>query len=118
MRCTCESICESIPVRGGVLVGFLLHIPARRGFDSLILGVARLGRRRADSARMALHPNIPIRPPASRFLLRFFYPTIGIRYDLIVQPMAALIAGRRIDDARNVAACGKDKACIYPDQIL
>src|SRR6267378_4739612 len=117
MRCTCESICESIPVRGSALVGFLLHIPARRGFDSLILGVARFGSR-ADSARMTLHPSIPIRPPASRFLLRFFQPTIWIRYKLIVQPMATLVAGRRINDARNVATRSEDKARIYPDQIL
>ena len=43
---------------------------------------------------------------------------IGIRYVLIVQPMAALVAGRRIDDACDVATRGEDKARIYPDQIL
>ena len=100
------------------LVGFLLHISAGRGFDSLIPGVSRLGRCRADSAGVTLHPGIPIGPPASRFLLCSFQPTIGIQYELIVQPMAALIAGRRINDARNVATRGKDKARAYPDQIL
>ncbi len=64
---------------------------------------------------MMLHPSIPIRPPASRFLLCFFQPTIGIRYEQIVQPIAPLVAGRRINDARNVAARGEYKARIYPD---
>ena len=31
--------------------------------------------------------------------------------------MAAFIAGRRINDARNVATRGKDKARAYPDQF-
>jgi hypothetical protein len=32
--------------------------------------------------------------------------------------MAALVACRRINDPRNVAARGENKAGIYPDQIL
>jgi hypothetical protein len=32
--------------------------------------------------------------------------------------MTALVAGRRIDDAGDMAACSKDKARISDDQVL
>jgi len=52
------------------------------------------------------------------FSSAFSNQLFGIRYELIVQPMAALIAGGWIDDARNMTTRGEDKAGIAADQIL
>src|SRR4051794_10024969 len=67
---------------------------------------------------MLLHPGIPIRPPASLFLLRIIKPALRIGYGFVVQPVAALVASGRIDDAGDMAACGEDKADISADQVL
>src|SRR5664279_4402707 len=67
---------------------------------------------------MMLHPRIPVWPPASRFFLRCFNPTLRVGYQFIVQPVAALVAGGRINDAGNMAACGQDKARIPADEVL
>src|SRR5258705_5814607 len=69
-----------------------------------------------SAAGMAFHPEIPIRPPASRLLLRLFQPVPGIGIQIIVDPMAALLAGRRVDDAGNVTAGSQHKATIASHQ--
>jgi hypothetical protein len=66
---------------------------------------------------MLLRPSIPIRPPTSGFFLGLFQPIIGIQCEIIIQPMTSLIASRRTNDARNVAAGGKDKARIVPIRL-
>src|SRR5665811_1778958 len=50
---------------------------------------------------MMLHPRIPVWPPASRFFLRCFNPTLRVGYQFIVQPVAALVAGVINPPARN-----------------
>src|ERR1700730_2120649 len=67
---------------------------------------------------MMLHPRIPVWPPASWFLLRRFKPTLRVGYQFIVQPVAALATGGRIDDAGDMAACGEDKARASAHQVL
>src|SRR5258706_15832379 len=67
---------------------------------------------------MMLHPRIPVWPPASRFFLRCFKPAFRDGYQLIVHPVAALVAGGGIDDAGNMTACGQHKSRISANQVL
>src|SRR5260370_33565651 len=67
---------------------------------------------------MMLHPRIPVWPPASRFFLRCFKPAFRVGYQLIVHPVAALVAGGGIDDAGNMTACGQHKSRISANQVL
>jgi hypothetical protein len=45
-------------------------------------------------------------------------PTLRIGLEVVVEPVAAFVAGRRIDDTGDVPARGKDKSSFTSDQIL
>jgi hypothetical protein len=66
------------------LVRFLLHVSSGRVFDRLISGMAGPRRSGNDTAGVTFHPGIPVRPPASRFLLRAFQPIACVAVQIIV----------------------------------
>src|SRR5882724_3386858 len=82
------------------------------------IGITRLRWSPNGTAGMAFHPEIPVRPPASRLLLRLFQPVPGLGIQVAVDPMAALVAGRRVDDAGDVTAGSQYKARIFSHQVL
>ena len=96
----------------GTLVGFLLHISARRALDDWKAGVACLRRSVNGAAGMAFHPEVPVRPPASRLLLGLFQPILCVAIQTVIDPMTAPVAGRRVDHTSNVTAGGEHKARI------
>src|ERR1700680_1007692 len=67
---------------------------------------------------MMPHPHIPVRPPASGLFLRLCKPALRIALDVVVEPVAAFVAGGRINHAGNMAARGEDKSRISADQVL
>src|ERR1700749_1034796 len=85
-------------------IRLLLHIAPRRGLDHRVAGVARLRRRSNGAAGVALHPAIPIGPPAAGFLLCFLEPLHGFARAIVMGPVAALVFRRWIDDAGDVTA--------------
>src|SRR5450631_3374767 len=67
---------------------------------------------------MMPHPHIPVRPPASGLLLRLCKPALRIALDVVVEPVAAFVSSRRVDDTGNVSARSEDKPRLSADQIL
>src|ERR1700742_2911741 len=101
---------------GNRSIRLLLHIAPGRGFDHRIAGVARLRRRSNGAAGVALHPAVPIGPPAAAFLLRFLQPLHWLTREIVMGPVAALVFRRRIDDAGDVAAGCQHEARVLADQ--
>src|SRR6476620_8070195 len=100
------------------LVRFLFYVPTGRGFYRAISSIALLCWRRDHSAGMASHPRIPVWPPASGFFFGPVEPTLRIGLEVVVEPMAAFVAGRRIDHTCDVTARSKNESCLTTDQIL
>src|SRR6185312_11536488 len=67
---------------------------------------------------MAFHPGIPVRPPATRFLLGLLEPIRRVAVQIVMGPIAALVAGRRIDHTGNVTAGSEHEARVLSDQPL
>src|SRR5215470_8042128 len=99
-------------------IRFLLHIAAGGRLDHAEVGVAGLSRRGNGAAGVTFHPGVPIRPPASRIFVSPFKPALRVAIQIVVEPMAALLAGGRIDDAGDVTAGGQNEARIPSHEIL
>src|SRR5262249_35343759 len=82
----------------------LLHVPPWRALDHPIVAVAGLRCRRDRAAGMTFHPAVPIGPPASRLFFRSVQPILRLATQIVIEPMTALVARRRIDHACDVAA--------------
>ena len=93
-----------------ILVRLQLQITPRRGLDGGIVSVALRLWRGHGSAGVASHPRNPVRPPASGFLFGGVEPALRIGLKVVVKPVAALVAGRRIDDSGDVPAARTNRA--------
>src|SRR6516165_1118298 len=105
-RLTPRLVCQASgdnPWRRGSLVLFL-HVCPRRRSDALVLAIAERLLGRNLLAGLLVQPARPHRPPASRHFLRRLEPSIGIGTLGAVEPVAAFLLGRRIDDACDVSA--------------
>src|SRR6516165_7022146 len=100
------------------LIGFLLHVAAGRGLKRLIVAVARMRWRGDLAAGMTFHPGVPVRPPASRLFLRSLQPIACLGAKIVIDPMAALLAGRRIDHACDVTARRQYKPRLSSHDVL
>jgi hypothetical protein len=54
-------------------------------------------------------------PPASSFLFDGVEPALRIGFEVVVEPMTALIMGRRVDDAGDMPARSQFKLRFVPD---
>src|SRR5262249_16728075 len=97
-------------------VRLLLHITAWRVFDRGMAAIPALVWRGNCAGGVALHPAVPVRPPASGFLRGLFKPVHRLAGEIVMGPVAALVARRRIDDPGDVTAGGEHKTRILPDQ--
>src|SRR5687767_8751908 len=92
-----------------------LHVPARGRLDRLVLGVAELLPRRHLLAAVPLEPRRPRRPPAAGMLLRALQPAVRVVGQLGWlprrgrHPVAALVLGRGVDGAGDVAGGTQDE---------
>src|ERR1700750_1937493 len=85
-------------------VGACCDVMARRWLDLLKLCIAERCACRDLLAGLGSQPRLPIRPPAPGYLARGLQPALWPLVPLAAVPEAALVARRRIDDARNVSA--------------
>src|SRR5262245_19407349 len=81
-----------------------LHVAAGRGLDLREGAAAQLRTCRHLFAGPRAQPAAPVRPPASGYLARRLQPAPGPLALLAFGPIVALVARRRIDHARDVAA--------------
>src|SRR3974390_680803 len=88
-------------------VRLLFDVPAGRLLDHVERRVARFRWSPNGAAGMAFHPDIPIRPPATWLLVCLLKPVLRLASEIAIDPITALVAGRRVDDAGNVSACGE-----------
>src|SRR4051794_34148683 len=65
---------------------------------------------------MMFQPGVPIRPPASRFLLGLLQPVRRVAVQVVMSPVTALVAGRRIDYPGDVTAGSEHEARVLSDQ--
>src|SRR5260370_27834425 len=82
------------------------------------ISVARLRWSPNSAAGMAFHAEIPFRPPAAGLLFRLFQPILRVAIQILIDPIAALIASRRVDDTSDVTAGGEHKARISSHQVF
>src|SRR5215470_7394956 len=95
----------------------MAHIASGRAFKRLERRTAKARPRLDPLAGETRQPAAPVGPPASGSLAGTDEPGVGIRGQVLADPMASLVPRGRVDDAGDVAARAKHEADFAVDQL-